>query len=162
MTDKPKHIPGHITYLVCVDETDECRVAMRLAALRARYTGGQIVLLYVIKPAVFQHWAAVGEKMAEESRMEAEERLQVLAAEVHEYAGIMPVLFVKEGSAAEQILQLIEDEPYISAMVLGCAPEGKGHNDLVHELTSQLTKRLSIPLLIVPGNLSDQELRDLT
>jgi len=71
-------------------------------------------------------------------------------------------LFVKEGSAAEQILQLIEDEPYISAMVLGCAPEGKGNNDLVHELTNELTKRLSIPLLIVPGNLSDQELRDLT
>mgnify|MGYP001290062335 FL=1 len=101
MTDKPKHIPGHITYLVCVDETDECRVAMRLAALRARYTGGQVVLLYVIKPAMFQHWAAVGERMAEESRLEAEERLQVLASEVNEYAGIMPVLFVKEGSAVE-------------------------------------------------------------
>jgi nucleotide-binding universal stress UspA family protein len=162
MTDQPKHIPGRITYLVCVDETDECRVAMRLAALRAHHTGGQIVLLYVIERAVFQHWVAVGEKMAEEGRLEAEARLQILAAEVHDYAGIRPVLFVKEGSKAEQILQLITDEPYISAMVLGCAPEGKGSNDLVHELTSQLTRRLSIPLLVVPGNLSDQELRNLT
>ena len=162
MTEKPKHIPGHITYLVCVDDTDECRIAMRLAALRAHNTGGQIVLLYVIEPAVFQHWAVVGEKMAEEGRLDAEERLQSLAAEVHDYAGIMPVLFVKEGSKSEEIIHLIKDEPYISAMVLGCAPEGKGNNDLVHALTSELTKRLSIPLLIVPGNLSEQDLKDLT
>ena len=75
---------------------------------------------------------------------------------------ITPVLFVKEGSKAEEILRLIDEEPYISAMVLGCAPEGKGDNELVRQLSSELTKRLSIPLIIVPGNLSDQELRDLT
>jgi len=162
MQEKPQHIPGRITYLVCVDDTEECRIAMRLAALRAHHTGGQVVLLYVIEPAIFQHWAAVGERMAAEGRLDAEARLQALATEVHDYAGIMPVLFVKEGSKAEQILRLIEEEPYISAMVLGCAPEGKGPNDLVHELTSELTNRLSVPLIIVPGNLTDQELRDLT
>ena len=51
MKEKPIHIPGRITYLVCVDDSDECRVAIRLAALRAHRTGGQIVLLYVIEPA---------------------------------------------------------------------------------------------------------------
>ena len=162
MKEKPIHIPGRITYLVCVDDSNECRVAIRLAALRAHHTGGQIVLLYVIEPAAFQHWAAVGERMAKEGRVDAESRLQALAAEVHDYAGITPVLFVKEGSKAEEILRLIDEEPYISAMVLGCAPEGKGDNELVRQLSSELTKRLSIPLIIVPGNLSDQELRDLT
>ena len=36
MKEKPIHIPGRITYLVCVDDSDECRIAIRLAALRAR------------------------------------------------------------------------------------------------------------------------------
>ena len=124
MADQQNHIPGKITYLVSVDESDDCRVAMRLAALRARNTGGQVVLLYVFEPAGIQHWAAVSEVMADERRQEAEERLQVLAAEVHNYADIRPVLFVEEGRKLEQILKLIDNEPDINAMVLGCAPEG--------------------------------------
>ena len=100
MADQQNHIPGKITYLVSVDESDDCRVAMRLAALRARNTGGHVVLLYVFEPAGIQHWAAVSEVMADERRQEAEERLQVLAAEVHNYADIRPVLFVEEGPFA--------------------------------------------------------------
>ncbi|HIC73342.1 MAG TPA: universal stress protein [Alphaproteobacteria bacterium] len=162
MADQQNHIPGKITYLVSVDESDDCRVAMRMAALRARNTGGQVVLLYVIEPASFQHWGAVSEVMVEERRQEAEERLQTLAAEVHDYADIRPVLFVEEGSKLEQILKLIDNEPDIHAMVLGCAPEGKGSNDLVQELSNELTKRLRIPLLIVPGNLTDEQIKNLT
>ena len=162
MADQQNHIPGKIRYLVSVDESDDCRVAMRLAALRARNTGGQVVLLYVIEPAGIQHWAAVSEVMADERRQEAEERLQALAAEVHNYADIRPVLFVEEGRKLEQILKLIDKEPDINAMVLGCAPDGKGSNDLVQELSNELTKRLRIPLLIVPGNLTDEQIKNLT
>tara|TARA_B100000315_G_scaffold249977_1_gene282022 strand:+ start:353 stop:760 length:408 start_codon:yes stop_codon:yes gene_type:complete len=135
---------------------------MRLAALRARNTGGHVFLLYVVEPASFQHWGSVSEVMAEERRQEAEERLNALAEEVNNYAGIRPVLFVRQGRKIEQILKLIDDEPDINAMVLGCAPEGKGSNDLVHELSNQLTKRLRIPLLIVPGNLTDEQIKSLT
>ena len=162
MANQQGHIPGKITYLVCVDESDDCRVAMRLASLRARNTGGHVFLLYVVEPASFQHWGSVSEVMAEERRQEAEERLNALAEEVHNYAGIRPVLFVQQGRKIEQILKLIDDEPDINAMVLGCAPEGKGSNDLVHELSNELTKRLRIPLLIVPGNLTDEQIKSLT
>ena len=155
MANQQGHVPGKITYLVCVDESDDCRVAMRLAALRARNTGGHVFLLYVVEPASFQHWGSVSEVMAEE-------RLDALAEEVHNYAGIRPVLFVQQGRKIEQILKLIDDEPDINAMVLGCAPEGKGSNDLVHELSNELTKRLRIPLLIVPGNLTDEQIKSLT
>ena len=155
MANQQGHVPGKITYLVCVDESDDCRVAMRLAALRARNTGGHVFLLYVVEPASFQHWGSVSEVMAEE-------RLNALADEVHNYAGIRPVLFVQQGRKIAQILKLIDDEPDINAMVLGCAPEGKGSNDLVHELSNELTKRLRIPLLIVPGNLTDEQIKSLT
>ena len=162
MVNQKEHVPGELTYLVCVDDSDECRVATRLAALRARNTDGRVVLLYVIEPADFQHWAAVSEVMAREGRQGAEERLQALAAEIYDYANIRPVLFVQDGHKIEQILKLIDEQPDINAMVLGCAPEGRGANTLVQELTNELTKRLRIPLLIVPGNLTDEQIRSLT
>ena len=38
-------------FLVVVDDTPECRVALRFACMRAHRTGGGVVLLRVIEPA---------------------------------------------------------------------------------------------------------------
>ncbi len=161
-TPPHRHQPGKVKFLVCVDDSEDCRVALRFASLRARNTGGHVVLLYVIEPADFQHWAAVGRLMEDESREEAERILQTLAADVIEHADIQPVLIVREGRRGEEILKLIEEDPTIDIMVLGAAAEGHGSNELVHLLTGELTKRLSIPLTIVPGNLTDEQLESLT
>ena len=71
--DSPRrgHQPGKVKFLVCVDDSEDCRVALRFACLRARNTDGHIALLYVIEPADFQHWAAVGRLMEAEKREEA-------------------------------------------------------------------------------------------
>jgi len=156
------HVPGEITFLVCVDESKECRVAMRFAALRARNSGGHVALLYVIEPGEFEHWMSVATLMREEQRQAAEALLQELAGEVYEVAGRMPVLHVREGRKGEQILKLIAEDPSLSIMVLGAAPEGEGSNELVRQLTAEITKRLRIPLTIVPGNLTDEQLLRLT
>ncbi len=74
--------PADRIFLVVVDETEEMRVALRFACRRARNTGGRVALLYVIEPADFQHWQAVGDLMREEARSEGEQLLQKLAARV--------------------------------------------------------------------------------
>ena len=160
--DAERHVPGEVTFLVCVDESTECRVAMRFAGLRAKYSSGHVALLYVIEPGEFEHWMAVADLMREEQRQAAEELLQSLAAEVYDISGKMPVLHVREGRKGEQVLKLIAEDPSISIMVLGAAPDGEGSNELVRQLTAELTKRLRIPLAIVPGNLTDEQLRLLT
>ncbi|MDP6351763.1 MAG: universal stress protein [Alphaproteobacteria bacterium] len=162
MGEAIEHVPGRVTYLVCVDDSEDCRVALRFASLRAHNTDGHVVLLYVIEPADFQHWMAVGKVMEEEKRQEAEQIVQTLAAEVYDYAGVRPILFVREGRKGDELLKLIDEEPSIDVMVLGAAPEGKGSNELVRMLTGELTKRLKIPLVIVPGDLTDEQLVQLT
>ncbi len=154
--------PRGVTFLVCVDGSPECKVAMRFACLRARNTKGGVVLLHVVEPGDFQHWVAVEKLMAEDRRQEAEELLNELAAEVQEYAGFRPVLAVREGRRAEEILTLIKEDPTINILVLGAAPEGQGSNELVRSLSAELTKRLTIPLTIVPGNLTDEQLEEIT
>ena len=46
-------------FLVVVDETEEMRVALRYAALRARHTGGRVALLFVIEPSELKTWGAI-------------------------------------------------------------------------------------------------------
>lgn len=162
MSSDPGHVPGKVKFLVCVDDSEDCRVALRFACLRARNTDGHVMLVYVIEPADFQHWVSIGKLMEEERREEAEAILHELAAEVHDSLGVHPVFAVREGRKADEILQLIEEDPSINIMVLGAAPEGAGSNDLVRQLTNELTKRLRIPLTIVPGNLTDEQLIRLT
>lgn len=162
MAEAEAHVAGRVKFLVCVDDSKDCRVAIRFAALRARNTEGYLVMLYVIEPADFQHWLAVGKLMEEEERAEAEQILSARAAEVHDFAGVHPVLVVRVGRKADEILKLIEEDPTINILVLGAAPEGEGSNELVRKLSGELTKRLTIPLTIVPGNLTDEQLEKLT
>lgn len=152
---------GRVKFLVCVDDSRDCRTALRFACLRARNTSGYVMLLYVVEPGDFQHWVAV-EKLMEERRERAEARLVELAEEVREFAGIRPVLAVREGRRAEEILKLVAEDPSIDALVLGAAPEGEGSNELVRTLSAELTRRLTIPLIVVPGNLSDSRLEEIT
>ena len=48
------------------------------------------------------------------------------------------------------------------AATVGAAPPDDAHGSLISWLAGQLAGRLNIPLVVVPGNLSDQQLRNLT
>jgi nucleotide-binding universal stress UspA family protein len=162
MADIAQHVPGQATYLVCVDGSVHSRVAMRFACLRAKTTNGQVVLMTAIEPAEFQHWIAVEDVMLEERREEAEHVLQDLAAEVNQWAGVVPSLVVREGHIGDEILAAIEEDPSINFLVVGAASPAGKHGKLISWLASQLAGRLTIPLVIVPGNLSDEQLAEIT
>ena len=59
-------------FLVVVDKTPECKVALRFAARRAQHTGGRVSLLCVAAQADFQQWKGVEEIMRDEAREDAE------------------------------------------------------------------------------------------
>lgn len=162
MAERPRHVPGQANYLVCVDGSPQSRVAVRFACLRARNTSGNVILLTAIEPAEFQHWVAVEDVMIEERREEAERVLQDLAAEVNEWAGVIPALMVREGHIGDEILAAIEEDPSVSFLVVGAAPPAEQHGKLISWLAGQLAGRLTIPLVIVPGNLSDEQLAEIT
>ena len=61
--------------LVIVDQTPECRVALRFAAPCAAHTSSIVTLLYVVPPANFQQWAGVERVMREEA-YQAERAIQ--------------------------------------------------------------------------------------
>ncbi len=146
---------GDRIFLVVVDETEEMGVALRFASRRARNTGGRVALLYVIEPADFQHWQAVGDLMREEARSEGEQLLQRLAAQVNDLVGSIPILFVREGKVRDELFKLLDEEPSISILVLGANTGTRGPGPLISALTGKLIGKLRVPMTIVPGNLSD-------
>ncbi len=148
-------------FLCVIDSSEEVHVALRVAALRARRSGGRVALLYVMEPIDFQHWMSVAETMREERREEAEQVLQTRAVEVSAITGQPPVLYVREGSPRDVILALIEEEPSISILVLGAGTGSKGPGPLVSSLAGRLSGRFPIPITVVPGQLTDEQLNGL-
>jgi nucleotide-binding universal stress UspA family protein len=151
------------TFLCVVDESDELHQALRFASIRAKRTGGRVALLYVVEPAEYQHWMAVGNLMAEERREEAEEMIQVVSSVVQRISGAMPVIYIREGKLTEELMELIENEKGISVLVLGASTgtgsEGPGR--LVSYVMKRIGK-LPIPVTIVPGGLSDKEINAIS
>ena len=156
------HVAGQVTFLVCVADDGHSEVAARFAALRARNSGGLVALLHVVQPPEFQHWAAVGELMRQETREEAELFLQSMATRVTEVTGLAPSLAVREGGIGDEILGHIAENESINLLVVGAAPPDQGRGSLISWLAGQLAGQLNIPLVVVPGSLDEQQLRDLT
>ena len=149
-------------FLCVIDATEEVCVALRFASRRARHTGGRVGLLYVMEPADFQHWMAVAEKMREERREEAEQVLQQHSSHVAEFSGKMPILYAREGTPRDAIMQVIEEEPRIAVLVLAAGTGKSGPGPLVSSLAGKLSGKFPIPITVVPGNLDDEQIDALT
>ncbi|MFP6697930.1 MAG: universal stress protein [Alphaproteobacteria bacterium] len=149
-------------FFCVVDDSPECRLALRFAFRRAARTGGGVILLYVIEPADFQHWVAVENLMKEEAREAAEEVLQTLADEVSQWSGIMPEFAIREGRKQEEVLTLLEDEPEIRLLVLGASAEKDGPGPLVSALAGPMSGALRVPVTVVPGTLSIDQIDEIT
>ena len=146
------------TFLVVVDDSEEMQVALHFASRRAMRTGGRVALLYVQQPAEFQHWMAVGDLMREEAREEAESLMQKLSAEVKEWSGNFPVVHMREGDVREELEKLLDEEQSISILVLAASTESSGPGPLISYLVGKGSARLRVPVTIVPGSLTDEDI----
>ena len=149
-------------FLVVVDNSEEMRVALRFAGLRAKATGGRVALFTAIEPAESHSWQAVGELMEEEQRAEAEAMMQRFAEEVVKLSGKTPVIFIRQGTARDALLKLIEEEPTVSILILAAGIGRGGPGPLISALTGKFFPKVTIPLTIVPGTLTDEEIDALT
>jgi len=150
--------PHERIFLVVVDQTDEMRVALRYAALRAFHTGGKVALLAVAEPSGVQQFAAIEERMEEEAREEAEQLLAKLSSEIKDVCGSTPILYLRSGRRrSEELLALIDEEPSISVVVLGAGIGQEGPGPLITAMVSRSGK-LRVPVTIVPGGLSEEQI----
>ncbi len=145
-------------FLVVVDDSEEMHQALQFACGRAKAVGGKVALMYCIAPAEFEYWAGVGELMRHEAREAAEEKMTIHAEYAKGLTGEIPVLFVREGDTSDELLALIDEEPSISLLVLGADTQSETAGPLISFLMSRGASRCRVPITVVPGNLSDEQL----
>ena len=144
-------------FLVVLDDSRECLNAMRFAAMRASHTGGGVAILSIIPPDEFNHWIGVGDIMREEARERIEAHFEVFAKWMRDKQSVDPELVIREGDPVSEILAQIKDDAEIGVLVLGAGTDKKGPGPLVTQLTRN-SGSLPIPITIVPGDLSKEQL----
>jgi len=148
-------------FLVVLDDSRECLNAMRFAAMRAAHTGGGVQVLSVIPPDEFNHWIGVSEVMRAEARERIEAHFNVFAKWMRDKQGVDPELVIREGVPVDEILAQVRDDREIGVLVLGASTGRKGPGPLVTALTKS-AGTLPVPMTIVPGELSKEQLEAVT
>lgn len=148
-------------FLVVLDDSRECLNAMRYAAMRASNTQAGVEILAVIPPEEFNHWIGVGDIMREEARERIEVHFEVFAKWMRDRQGVDPELVIREGEPVSEIMAQVQEDPEIGVLVLGASTDRKGPGPLVTQL-SKSSGGLTIPITIVPGDLSKERLEAIT
>jgi nucleotide-binding universal stress UspA family protein len=150
--------------LVVVDESPEVETAIYYTASRLDHTSGVMVMLYVIEPQDFQHWMGVRQVQLEEETKKAQAVFRLLRRKLTN-AGFDDVHIeevVREGVKTDEITKLIDEDEDIAILVLGASVDAKGPGPLVSSLAAgKIAGSFPIPINIVPGHLTVEELRAL-
>jgi nucleotide-binding universal stress UspA family protein len=155
MSDPTRH---RRKFLVVVDDTPECRVALRFAARRAEHTGGIVCLLHVMAPLAMQQSRALEELMREEAEADAESTLHEAASRVHAVSGLISEVISRGGKKKETVLALLKEDRAIAVLVLASSTGREGPGPLVTAAASAAASAFPIPVTIVPGTLTEAEI----
>jgi nucleotide-binding universal stress UspA family protein len=145
-------------FMVVVDDTPESDRAIRFAARRAARTGASMIMLAVAEPPESFEWLGVGDAMREEAEEEAAIRLEAAAASARSAAGVEPERLTRLGDPTTEILGLIEEDEDVAFLVLAAGSAKEGPGPLVSAIAGKAAASFPIPVVIVPGALSDDEI----
>jgi nucleotide-binding universal stress UspA family protein len=153
---------GHARkFLLVVDESQEVESALYYAASRIAHSSGLILMLYVIEPQQFQHWAGVRQVQIEEETNKARALFRLFRRKLHliGFEGIPCEEVIREGIKSEEIMKTIDEDEDVAILVLGAAIDPEGPGPLVSSLASGTAAgRFPIPVTIVPGNLTLEDI----
>lgn len=152
---------GSRGYLVVIDDTPEATLALRFAARRAEATRGSLHILAPLPPADPIAWADVGATIDAEERADALEKARLVAQSIVEEHGLDPAVTVARGEPPEVVRDLVASDASITSLVLATAPTG-APGPLVSAFTGADAGLLPVPVIIVPGGLSDDAIERLS
>jgi len=155
--ESPRGI-GLRKFLILLDDTPEMLNAMRYAAIRASKTGGGVEMLAVISPEEFQHFLGVADVMRAEAREKVEAHFQLFKDRMEKREGITPTLAIREGDRVDVVLEHIKSDPEIGVLVVGAGTDKAGPGPVVAALTGRRMAELRVPITVVPGSMTKDEI----
>ena len=162
-TQRRSYETGHSPKcLVIVDDTAEWDRAVYYASRWAMRAGGGVVMLRLIElEEQNQQWLGVVDIMRAEALEDAEAALDRASGRANGIAAITPERVIREGDPAEQILDVIDKDVDITQLVLAASPGPEGPGPLI-TMIAGVVGSFPIPVTIVPGDLSDEDVDALS
>lgn len=159
MSPEPSRFNG--TFLVCVSDQEESEIALRYACLRAKRLGAKVALLHIQEPADFQSLMAVTDVIRHEKEEEAQTLLNRMADIAQQFCGQTPMLILREGRLEDEIVKAITEQKDVAMVVFGLRHDSLRGPKIASKLTAQLGNNLLVPLVLIPGNLSKEQIEAL-
>ncbi len=151
-------------FLLIVDDSAEVEAALYFAASRIEHSDGLIVMCYVIEPQGFQHWMGVRQVQLDEETNTARALFRLFRRKLNlaGFENVETEEVIREGSKADEITKLIDEDEDIALLVLGASIDVKGPGPLVSSLAAgSKAGSFPVPITIVPGNLTLELIRSL-
>jgi hypothetical protein len=145
-------------FLIILDDTPEMLNAMRYAAIRASKTGGGVEMLAIIAPAEFQPFMGVADVMRAEAQEKIEAHFQLFKDRMEKREGITPTLAIREGDKVDAVLAHLKADPEIAVLVIGAGTDKSGPGPLVTALTGRRMAEMRVPITIVPGTMTKEDI----
>ena len=140
--------------LVYVDESNEFLEAMMHACNIAKNENLGIILLFIIEGENFRHWKGVESIMKEEKKDEAKEVLDKYITLIKDKYKIQVKSFIKTGKKLEVLIKIMDNKKLrVKNLVLGLAMDKIENNKIISSLTGVSRKKLTLPIIIVPGKI---------
>ena len=145
-------------FLAVFDGTDECKSAVRYAARRAKINNAGLLIVATVDTAEFTYWLSVNNKMIDDIEKESRDALEELSVNIKSYSDVSCDYIIEHGSKLEAVKNLISLDNSISLLILASNKKDKNPGILVETISGD---GYSIPVVVIPGNLSDNDIDKL-
>ncbi len=151
-----------LIFLVVLDDSSEIMNALRYAAQRSAINNGRVALLYTFETLEFSHWKAVEDIAEVESRKEAESKIKEFENYVLKFTPKNPKKYIMKGDRVECIINFLNANKFITNFVLAASAKESASDPLISAFTGKQRSKISVPMTIIPPNLTEEEIDKLS
>jgi hypothetical protein len=117
-------------------------------------------MLYVVRPAVNTEWASVSNLIEQEETSEGKKISRLWSAVVEEKFKIKPKIIIKMGDKVDEIIKFLKEDKTIRSLILASSIDNDNPGPIIKSLSKKMND-LPVPLVIIPGLISEKELDNL-
>ncbi|MGL4325475.1 MAG: universal stress protein [Beijerinckiaceae bacterium] len=144
--------------LIIIDGSPESAVAIRYAGRRAARTGAGLVMLTVVDPPEALPILGISSVMEDEAVADAQEKIEAASSRLKETTGVEAQTEIRIGKKADEIRTLIDTDEDIASLILAAGTGKDGPGPLVASMATKGASNLPVPIIIVPGDLTAEEI----
>lgn len=149
-------------YLICISNLKSCQTALKYACYKAKKDKATIEILSVLDTAHKGYGLfAVDKVMAQENKEQQDKLLKEVITKAKEWSNIMPIVNSREGIVIDQISEVLEHDKSFNLIILASSEESTSKGKITAHIVEQLSVKIFTPIIIIPNNLSDQDLKKI-